>query len=142
MDNWEVAARLQVRAAVEKNFYCYDHDEMDQAYSVFAPDATIEFPPGQRTRNGREDILERFTHRADGRLGPYGYVRHNLTNHHLTSLTPDTATAVSYYLVHSDQKIVTGGVFYDSFACLDGEWFITHRLIKQDFLNVEGAKDA
>ena len=142
MDNWEIAARLQIRAAVEENFYCYDHDLMAQAYSMFTDDAVLELPPGQRVRRGRADILERFSHRTDGRLGPYGYVRHNLTNHHLVALAPDAATAVSYYLVHSDERIVTGGVFYDEFVRPADQWLIRHRRIKQDFLTVESATDA
>jgi hypothetical protein len=142
MQLWEISARLQIRAAIELNFYCYDHDQMLEAYSVFTEDGILELPPGQRVRHGRADILERFSHREDGRLGPYGYVRHNLTNHHVVSLSPDAATSVSYYLVHSDERIVTGGVFYDQFVSVNDQWLISHRRIKQDFLNVEGATDA
>lgn len=142
MKRWELAARARLRDLVERNFHHYDHDEMVDAYAVFTQDAVIEFPPGQRTRRGRDDILERFGHRPDGRLGPYGYVRHNLTNHLVTRLTRSEASAVSYYLVHSDGRIVTGGVFYDDFVRRDGRWWIRHRRIHQDFLTVPGAQDA
>lgn len=138
MDVWEITARLAIRQAVETNFYCYDHDDMPGAYAMFTDDGVLELPPGQRTRHGRADILERFTHRPDGRLAGYGYIRHNLTNHHLTALTPDTAAAVSYYLVHCDAHIVTGGVFYDSFVRLDDQWLVAHRRVHQDFVTVPG----
>ena len=145
MNGWgpaEVAARAQIRAAVEANSFHYDHDDMAAAYAVFTTDCTVEFPAGQRTAHGRADLLERFTHRADGRLGEYGYVRHAITNHHVTALGPDTASAVSYYLVHSDGAIVSAGVFYDDFAVEDGAWRISARRIHQDFVNVPVAVDA
>ena len=67
-------------------------------------------------------------------MAEYAYIRHNLTNHYLTRLTPAEASAVSYYLVHCDGQIVTGGVFYDEFVVSDGEWRVWHRRIRQDFV--------
>ena len=138
MDVWEIGARQAIRQAVEANFYFYDHDDMPSAYAMFAEDAVMELPPGQRTRYGRADILERFTHRTDGRLGDYGYVRHNLTNHHVTAIAEREAFVASYYLVHSDGHIVTGGVFYDHFVLMDDVWMVRHRRIHQDFVTVSG----
>ena len=142
MEPWEVAARLAIRGAVEENFFHYDHDDMPAAYAVFTEDGVLELPPGQRVRHGRADILERFSHRPDGRLGEYGYVRHNVTNHHVTQLSPTSASAVSYYLVHSDGAIVSAGVFHDDFVVVDGAWLISHRRIRMDFATVPVATDA
>lgn len=142
MEPWEVAARLAIRGAVEENFFHYDHDDMAAAYAVFTEDGVLELPPGQRVRRGRADILERFSHRPDGRLGDYGYVRHNVTNHHVTHLAPTAASAVTYYLVHSDGAIVSAGVFHDDFVVVDGAWLISRRRIAMDFATVPVATDA
>jgi hypothetical protein len=133
---WQIAARLLIREAVEKNFYHYDHDEMAQAYSTFTDDGVLEYPSGQPVCRGRAQILERFASRPDGRTADYGYIRHNLTNHYLIRLTPAEASAVSNYLVHCDGEIVSGGVFYDDFVVQGGQWMVRHRRIRQDFVNV------
>jgi hypothetical protein len=136
IEPWQLSARLLIREAVEKNFYHYDHDEMAEAYSTFTEDGILEYPSGQDTYRGRAQILSRFSARPEGRTAAYGYIRHNLTNHYLTRLMPTQASAVSYYLVHCDGQIVTGGVFYDEFVAQEEQWRVRHRRIRQDFVNL------
>ena len=132
MQLWEIDARLKIRAAIDKNSYLYDSDQFVAAYSVYTEDCVLTPHPPQRVLRGRAAILERFTHREDGRLGSYGYARHNVSTHYVTSLTPTHAEAYTYYFVFVDGPIGTAGRYHDDFVCIDGEWLIAHRRVLQD----------
>ena len=132
MDDWEVRARLEIRALVDKSAACYDLDRFEDAYSVFTPDGVLEPVAGQQVRRGRADILSRFALRPDGRLGDYDYVRHNITTHHLDSIQPDEAIGYTYYLVYMNGAVSTAGYYLDRFVCTDGVWAIAHRTVHQD----------
>lgn len=141
MELWEIAARLQIRDTTGRNFFLYDHDRFEEAYtSTFTPDGVLEPAPGQQVRRGVPAILERFALRDDGRLGPYGYVRHHLTTQHIESITPEHADVWTYYVVYLDGALATGGVLHDDFVAVGGEWMIKRRQVLQDFSNVEPPK--
>ena len=124
MEMWEVEARAQIRALVDRNAVLYDLDRFEEAYSVFTEDGVLESVAGQQVRHGRADIMSRFTARPDGRLGQYDYTRHNITSHHLDQLTESSALGYTYYLAYKDGHVSTAGYYRDEFVNVDGEWAI------------------
>ena len=136
MQEWEINARIELRALVDKNCALYDQDRFEEAYSVFTVDGVLEPVPGQQVRRGRADMLARFALRADGRLGDYSYVRHNVTTHYLDELSPTEATGYTYYLVYLDGHVSTAGYYHDRFTNVNGEWLIAHRTVHQDLNRV------
>ena len=132
MQPWELAARIEIRALVDKNAVLYDLDRFEEAYSVFTEDGVLEPAPGMQVRRGRADILSRFALRPDGRLGDYGWVRHMITSHHLDELTETTATGYTYWLAWCDGAVSTLGCYVDRFVHADGAWWIAHRSVRQD----------
>jgi hypothetical protein len=136
VQDWEVTARVQLRALVEKNSVMYDLDRFEDAYSVFTEDGILEPVPGQQIRRGRQAILARFALRPDGRLGDYGYVRHNITSHHIEEITETRATGYTYYLVYLDGHVSTAGYYFDEFVKVGDDWFIAHRTVHQDLARV------
>lgn len=136
MQTWELEARIEIRALVDRNAVLYDLDRFAEAYAVFHEDGVLEPVPGQQVRRGRADILSRFTLRPDGRLGQYGYVRHNITSHHLDELTETAATGYTYWLAYCDGHVSTAGCYVDRFTRVDGVWGIAHRSVRQDLTRV------
>jgi hypothetical protein len=52
METWEIEARLQIRALVDKNAVLYDLDRFEEAYGVFTEDGVLEPVAGQKVRHG------------------------------------------------------------------------------------------
>lgn len=136
MEMWEIEARLQIRALVDKNAVLYDLDRFEEAYSVFTEDGVLEPVAGQKVRNGRADILSRFAARPDGRLGEYEYTRHNVTSHHLDELTQTSAIGYTYYLAYKDGHVSTAGYYHDHFVKVGDQWAIARRTVHQDLTRV------
>ena len=128
----QTTARIRIRDAVDKNCFMYDEGRWVEAYSMFAADATLVLPDPQPSVHGRDAMAARFAHRPQGDIGPYGYVRHCITTHHVLSLDTTRADVVSYYLVFVGGPIGATGRYHDQFVHLDGQWLIERREVLQD----------
>lgn len=118
-----------------------DHGELPDYLALFTEDARWVMPPNPdlglvaQTRTGHAEIGEGAEERRSaGVVGPGTHTRHVVTS---TAVTPDgdKATAVSYYRFYVDTaarpKLVTMGVYRDTFALRDGQWLLAERLIEK-----------
>lgn len=122
------------RDAIRDLLACYtyngDRGRVAELVGCFALDGVLEFP-GNRAQ-GPEAIAAALTGGGGTRNPALSFVRHHITNP-LIAVTGDTATARSYFAVHSDIGLDHSGTYSDTLVRSGPDWRLTHRMVRVDW---------
>jgi len=134
-------AREEIRALLAKYSICGDRADFPGLASVFTINGVMESDVVKAL--GREEIAAKLgalkassEHRVN--LGSMEFSRHNLTTSNIEFTGDATARGRTYFLVISNVGVDHAGVYVDDFAKINGEWKISHRLIRIDYCAPQG----
>lgn len=122
------ADRDAIRDLLARYTYYGDRGRIEQLAACFAADGKIEYP-GASAR-GPAAIAATLT---SGERNPaITFVRHHITNP-LIELAGETATARSYFAVHSDNGPDHSGTYDDKLVRTAEGWRFAHRRVRIDW---------
>lgn len=122
------ADRDAIRHLLATYTYNGDRGRIAELGACFAPDGVLEYP-GNRGF-GPDGVLAALT--SGTRNPALSFVRHHITNP-LIELDGDSATARSYFTVHSDIGVDHSGTYSDKLVRTDQGWRFAHRLVRVDW---------
>ncbi len=136
MELWELSAREAVRHAIASYTYAADNGRFDDVAQLFAPEGVLEVQGiGGALARGREAILQFF--RGVGSdvsvTAPPGRMQHHVSSVRVEIVSPNEATATSYFTVMTGGGVDHWGRYKDAFAPSGGgRWLFVHRLVRTD----------
>lgn len=120
--------RDEIRHLLTRYTYNGDRGRLDELAACFAPDGILEFP-GQRVAGPDAIVLAL----SSGQRHPQpSFVRHHITPP-LIEITGETATARSYFTVHTDIGPDHSGTYSDKLIHTETGWRFAHRLVRIDW---------
>lgn len=122
------ADRDAIRDLLARYTYNGDRGRVAELVACFAEDGLLEFP-GARAQ-GPEAILAVLT--SGTRNSELTFVRHHITNP-LIEVAGDTATARSYFAVHSDNGPDHSGTYDDKLVRTEAGWRFAQRRVRVDW---------
>ena len=128
MTEGEALDQIEIRQLIARYNIMGDRGRVDEMVTVFAPGARLRAVDA--TATGHAEI---------GRLlgGNPTTPRHTVTRHHLGTqlieVAGDSASARTYYMVHTNIGPDHHGVYIDRLARIDGRWLITDRDVRLDW---------
>jgi uncharacterized protein (TIGR02246 family) len=135
MELWEIAAHVEIRNLIAAYNANGDSGRFEEMMQVFAPDGVLEAGGGRH--EGREAIaafLTGIVERAPATGAPdrRTSVRHFTATTKIDVLSPQRATAYSYYQVLTRHGLDHWGRYFDEFTVVDGAWRIARRRATTD----------
>lgn len=122
--------RDAIRDLLAKYTYNGDRGRVGELAACFAADGVLEYPGSVAT--GPAAIAEALTGGAGTRNPALTFIRHHITNP-LIEVEGDTATARSYFSVHSNIGSDHSGTYSDRLIRTDLGWRFAHRLVRVDW---------
>ncbi|MCK9541410.1 MAG: nuclear transport factor 2 family protein [Novosphingobium sp.] len=135
MDLQELADREEIRALMAQYNIFGDRGKVDVLAGTFAEDGVIEF--GGAKTQGRAAIAARLGGGDDkdgngGKGGGLTVSRHHLSTS-LVTIDGDTASARTYFMVHTDIGPDHHGVYVDRLVRTHEGWRFAHREVRIDW---------
>ncbi|WP_029433736.1 nuclear transport factor 2 family protein [Blastococcus sp. URHD0036] len=141
MELWELVARERIRDTLAHYNWSGDAGRAEELSAAFTPDGVLQVRGGAAHR-GRAAIRD-FIGGVAGREaagsssgGPVGpkLVRHVLTNTRFRALSPEEATAESYFTVVTEIGLDHAGRYRDTLVPVGERWLIASRLVSTDWV--------
>jgi hypothetical protein len=136
VEQWELAAREEIRDLVARYNANGDTGRFAQVIELFAPDAVMDVSDG-RVYTGKDEIVTIFTSARD--RADYGdrpvYLRHMTATLQIDVLDPSHATSRCYYQVLTDIGLDHWGRYIDEYKPVDGRWRFARRRVTIDGRN-------
>lgn len=144
MTNDEMLAREAIHALMARCTQAGDSLRGEEYAGCFTEDGTLRTEtagggPGLDLKSRAEILAWQTERREPGKgMGTSGavqlkFARHNLTTCKIEITGPDSATARTYWLVHTNIGPDHSGVYRDTFRKVDGEWLIASRRVKTEW---------
>lgn len=124
------ADRDAIRDLLARYTYNGDRGRIAELAACFADDGVIEFPGNRAT--GPAAIAAVLSGGSGPRNPALSFVRHHITNP-LIEVDGDTATARSYFAVHTDIGPDHSGTYSDRLIRTTAGWRFAHRLVRIDW---------
>lgn len=124
------ADRDAIRHLLALYTYNGDRGRIAELAACFAEDGAIEYPGNSAT--GPVAIATALSSGSDTRNPALTFVRHHITNP-LIVLDADTATARSYFTVHTDIGPDHSGTYSDKLVRIPGGWRFASRRVRVDW---------
>jgi hypothetical protein len=133
MDDWECAAREEIRELVARYTPLGDGGRLEELSELFAENATFrlaEFPSDL----GRVQIVNRLGGLRDrnDRDPHTSYVRHHVSNLQIDFASPVSATGRAYWMVLTAQGLARWGRYQDEYEQVDKKWRFSTRRVRPD----------
>lgn len=122
--------RDAIRDLLARYTYNGDRGQVPDLAACFAADGVIEYP-GNRAQ-GPAAIAAALGGSGSARNPALTFVRHHITNP-LIEVDGDTATARSYFAVHTDIGPDHSGTYSDRLVRTAAGWRFAHRLVRIDW---------
>lgn len=124
------ADRDAIRDLLARYTYNGDRGRVGDLAACFAANGMLEYPGSLAT--GPTAIAEALSGGTGTRNPALTFVRHHITNP-LIEVEGDTATARSYFTVHSNIGPDHSGTYSDRLVRTDMGWCFAHRLVRIDW---------
>ena len=124
------ADRDAIRDLLARYTYSGDRGRVAELAACFAADGVLEFPGN--TATGPATIVAALSGGAGTRNPAPTFVRHHITNP-LIEVDGDTASARSYFTVHTDIGPDHSGTYSDRLVRAADGWRFAHRLVRIDW---------
>lgn len=132
---WRTAVdRDAIRDLLARYTYSGDRGRVADLAVCFAADGVLEFP-GSRTQ-GPQAIADALGGGSAGRDPRLTFVRHHITNP-LIEVSGDSATARSYFAVHSNIGLDHSGSYFDEIVRTGQGWRFARRRVLVDWQSPE-----
>jgi SnoaL-like domain len=134
MEPSEVVAREEIRELVAQYTHFGDSGKLAELSLLFHPDATFHIV-GQEVDLGREAIIARLGGLQDQieHDAVSQYVRHHISNLHITFADATEAHGVAYWQVINGDGLVRWGRYRDAFRRIgEGPWKFSSRQVRRD----------
>lgn len=125
-----IADRDAIRDLLARYTYNGDRGRVDALAECFAEDGMLEFPGNAAT--GPVAIAAALSGGTGTRNPALTFVRHHITNP-LIEVGGDSATARSYFTVHTDIGPDHSGTYSDRLVRTAQGWRFSHRLVRVDW---------
>jgi hypothetical protein len=137
---WELIARERIRDTLAHYNWSGDAGREADLAEAFTEDGVLQMR-GSEAYRGRRAIRDFIGGLAarDAAVLPGGppvrrLVRHLLTNTRFTALTPQEATAASYFTVVTEIGLDHSGRYRDTLVPVGDRWLIASRLVSTDWV--------
>ncbi|WP_296675622.1 nuclear transport factor 2 family protein [Novosphingobium sp.] len=124
------ADRDAIRDLLARYTYNGDRGRVTDLAACFADDGVLEYPGNAAT--GPASIAAALSEGSDPRNPALTFVRHHITNP-LIEVDGDTATARSYFTVHTDIGPDHSGTYNDRLMRTPAGWRFSRRLVRVDW---------
>lgn len=143
----ELLAREAIRKTIAQYTIAGDRRDASLFDDLWTPDALFEFDgfgplPGYRCDGIGEIHARSATWKPLADLAPgmrgATFVRHNLTTCRIELTGPETAEALTYFIVMTDVGPDHSGTYTDRLQRQGERWLFTHRRVQLDWRNPDG----
>jgi hypothetical protein len=124
------ADRDAIRDLLARYTYNGDRGRVSELAACFAADGMLEYPGN--TAMGPEEIAVALSGGTGTRNPALSFLRHHITNP-LIEVDGDTASARSYFTVHTDIGPDHSGTYSDRLVRTPTGWRFAHRLVRVDW---------
>lgn len=124
------ADRDAIRDLLARYTYNGDRGRVAELAACFAADGVIEYPGN--TAHGPAAIAAALSGGTAERNPALTFLRHHITNP-LIEVDGDSATARSYFAVHTDIGPDHSGTYSDKLVRTPDGWRFAHRLVRVDW---------
>jgi SnoaL-like domain len=138
MEPWEVVAREEIRELIAQYTHFGDSGRLADLSLLFHPDATFHIV-GEEVDVGREAVIARLGGLQDQieHDAASQYVRHHISNLHITFVDATEAHSVAYWQVINGNGLVRWGRYRDSFRRIEEDpWLFASRQVRRDLPSV------
>jgi hypothetical protein len=132
MEMWELAARESIRDLVARYNANGDAGRFDAMLELFAEDAVLEIPGGERRGKAEIRALFEGVSQRTGAGGRAAFIRHFTATHQIDLLSESEARGRCYYAVLTDRGLDHWGRYLDEYRNIDGRWRFSHRKVSTD----------
>ncbi len=143
MQQWELAAREQIRDLIARYNANGDSGRFGPVLELFTPDAVMHIPSG--SHHGVAEIEAMFagaaTKTGAGDGARARFIRHFTATLQIDLESPDAASSRCYYQVLTDQGLDHWGRYLDRYRCVDGRWLFAERKVTTDGVTPGGWGD-
>jgi hypothetical protein len=135
VEAWELSAREAIRHTIASYTYLADRGSFDDVAALFALDGVLDVHGiGGARAEGREAIRAFF-----GSVGsdvaytaPPGRMQHHVANVMIDTISPDGATAASYFTVFTGAGVDHWGRYRDRLVPDGARWVFAQRTVDTD----------
>lgn len=133
MEDWELAAREQIRDLIARYAHCADAGRFRDLVMLFTEEGELEIvgQPPLRGRLAIEAFLEGARETTAARL-THPHLRHHVSSLEIEVHDPETASAASYFMVLTDGGLDHWGTYRDRFIQIGERWFFAYRRVRID----------
>ena len=133
MELWELTARELVRETLARYTHLVDRGRIDELVLLFAEDGTLE--AGDRPPAHGHEAIRAFFAGTKDRLAAAAtrpLIRHHVSSVLVEVASPESATAVSYFLAITERGPDHWGRYQDRLVQRTGRWLFQSRRARSD----------